>query len=224
MDFTSRLAQLEQRRNEILKHLEGRTVVLCLGDLNLLLSLSFKASHKPFLKGLCSAEAEAFSLVQRHQPNYLICHDRLLPGNGIDLIARCKAIQPSLRSLLVVCNPAGFELQTALKANVDAICNAERIGQGTVLQAFNCMAVGARYIDRDLIVNDNGIHKKLSPRQLEVLQQQHLGASTKQVARRLGVTENTAKGYQKQLYEKLGVSGRVQAVLEGLRLGLLQAN
>ena len=57
-----------------------------------------------------------------------------------------------------------------------------------------------------------------------MLQELCQGASTKEVAKRLGITENTAKGYEKQLYEKLDVSGRMQAVMEGLRLGLLQAN
>ena len=208
----------------ILKQLSGQTVVLCLGDLNQLLSHSFNAGKLVLIKGLCSAENEAFALVQRHQPQLLICHDQLLPGNGIQLIERCKAIQPKLQTLLVVTKPASFQLQAALKTGVDAICKAERIGQGTILQALKSIAIGSHYIDQGLLNSNAAATKKLSPRQLEVLQELCLGASTKQVAKRLGITENTAKGYEKQLYEKLDVSGRMQAVMEGLRLGLLQAN
>ncbi len=208
----------------ILKQLSGQTVVLCLGDLHQLLSHSFNAGELVLLKGLCSAENEAFALVQRHQPQLLICHDQLLPGNGIQLIERCKAIQPKLKTLLLVSKPASFELQLALKAGVDAICKASRIGQGTMAQALKSIAIGGHYIDQGLLNSNAAATKKLSPRQLEVLQELCLGASTKQVAKRLGITENTAKGYEKQLYEKLDVSGRMQAVMEGLRLGLLQAN
>ena len=208
----------------ILNQLSGQTVVLCLGDLNQLLSHSFNAGELVLLKGLCSAENEAFALVQRHQPQLLICHDQLLPGNGIQLIERCKAIQPKLKTLLLVSKPASFELQVALKAGVDAICKADRIGQGTILQALKSIAIGSHYIDQGLLNSNAAATKKLSPRQLEVLQELCQGASTKEVAKRLGITENTAKGYERQLYEKLDVSGRMQAVMEGLRLGLLQAN
>lgn len=198
--------------------------MLCLGDLNQLLSHSFNAGELVLLKGLCSAENEAFILVQRHQPQLLICHDQLLPGNGIQLIERCKAIEPKLKTLLLVSKPASFELQVALKAGVDAICKADRIGQGTILQALKSIAIGSHYIDQGLLNSNAVATKKLSPRQLEVLQELCQGASTKEVARRLGITENTAKGYERQLYEKLDVSGRMQAVMEGLRLGLLQAD
>lgn len=198
--------------------------MLCLGDLNQLLSHSFNAGELVLLKGLCSAENEAFVLVQRHQPQLLICHDQLLPGNGIQLIQRCKAIEPKLKTLLLVSKPASFELQVALKAGVDAICKADRIGQGTILQALKSIAIGSHYIDQGLLNSNAVATKKLSPRQLEVLQELCQGASTKEVARRLGITENTAKGYERQLYEKLDVSGRMQAVMEGLRLGLLQAD
>lgn len=208
----------------ILNQLSGQTVVLCLGDLNQLLSHSFNAGELVLLKGLCSAENEAFVLVQRHQPQLLICHDQLLPGNGIQLIERCKAIEPKLKTLLLVSKPASFELQVALKAGVDAICKADRIGQGTILQALKSIAIGSHYIDQGLLNSNAVATKKLSPRQLEVLQELCQGASTKEVARRLGITENTAKGYERQLYEKLDVSGRMQAVMEGLRLGLLQAD
>lgn len=208
----------------ILNQLSGQTVVLCLGDLNQLLSHSFNAGELVLLKGLCSAENEAFVLVQRHQPQLLICHDQLLPGNGIQLIQRCKAIEPKLKTLLLVSKPASFELQVALKAGVDAICKADRIGQGTILQALKSIAIGSHYIDQGLLNSNAVATKKLSPRQLEVLQELCQGASTKEVARRLGITENTAKGYERQLYEKLDVSGRMQAVMEGLRLGLLQAD
>jgi DNA-binding NarL/FixJ family response regulator len=208
----------------ILNQLSGQTVVLCLGDLNQLLSHSFNAGELVLLKGLCSAENEAFALVRRHQPQLLICHDQLLPGNGIQLIERCKAIEPKLKTLLLVSKPASFELQVALKAGVDAICKADRIGQGTILQALKSIAIGSHYIDQGLLNSNAVATKKLSPRQLEVLQELCQGASTKEVARRLGITENTAKGYERQLYEKLDVSGRMQAVMEGLRLGLLQAN
>ena len=199
MDLTPHLELLQERNQAIIKLIKGESVVLCLGDQNLLISHSFNPSHQALLKGLCSAEAEAVQLVKLHRPKFLVCHDKLLPGDGIELIKRCKASQPSLKTLLVVC-------------------------QGTVLQALQCLKQGSCYIDKGLRDRAAFEPNKLSPRELEVLQELHLGFDTKGIATRLGISPNTAKGYQKQLFQKLGVSRRMHAVLTGIQMGLLQAH
>ena len=224
MDLTPHLALLQERNQAIIELIKGESVVLCLGDQNLLISHSFNPSHQALLKGLCSAEAEAVQLVKLHRPKFLVCHDKLLPGDGIELIKRCKASQPSLNTLLAVCQPGNFQLQLALAAGADAICAADRIGQGTVLQALQCLKQGSCYIDKGLRDRAAFEPNKLSPRELEVLQELHLGFDTKGIANRLGISPNTAKGYQKQLFQKLGVSRRMHAVLTGIQMGLLQAH
>ncbi len=52
------------------------------------------------------------------------------------------------------------------------------------------------------------IHAELSPRQQQTLQHLLAGDSEKQVARKMGLSQNTVHGYVKALYRRFGVSSR----------------
>lgn len=59
----------------------------------------------------------------------------------------------------------------------------------------------------------------LSPRELSVLRLLADGASNKEIARGLGVAENTVKTHLANLYSKLGVRRRTEALAEARRRG-----
>ena len=53
----------------------------------------------------------------------------------------------------------------------------------------------------------------LTPRELEVLQLVGDGLANKQIARRLGITERTVKAHLTSVFQRIGVTDRVQAAL-----------
>jgi len=61
----------------------------------------------------------------------------------------------------------------------------------------------------------------LTPRELEILQHIAMGLSTREMAEKLFVSENTIKTHSGRLFDKLGVSRRTQAVHVGKQLGLI---
>lgn len=62
---------------------------------------------------------------------------------------------------------------------------------------------------------------QLSPRQHEVVGLMAAGMTNREIGAELGVTERTVKAYAGELYEKLGVRNRAEAVATAARLGLL---
>jgi DNA-binding NarL/FixJ family response regulator len=64
----------------------------------------------------------------------------------------------------------------------------------------------------------------LSPREAEVLSLLGQGLSVRAIASSLCVSLSTAKTYVARLYEKLGASNRAQAIMNALRLGLLESS
>jgi DNA-binding CsgD family transcriptional regulator len=62
----------------------------------------------------------------------------------------------------------------------------------------------------------------LTPRELEVLNLLAEGASNKPIARRLGISIQTAKFHVGSLLDKLDASGRTDAVAHAARLGVIQ--
>jgi DNA-binding CsgD family transcriptional regulator len=61
----------------------------------------------------------------------------------------------------------------------------------------------------------------LSPRERELLPLLEGGLRFKQIARELSISEPTAKGYARDLFRKLAVSSRAEAVFEARRQGLI---
>jgi DNA-binding NarL/FixJ family response regulator len=62
----------------------------------------------------------------------------------------------------------------------------------------------------------------LTPREQEVLRMLAEGLSNRQLARRLGISEHTAKFHVNSILEKLDSTTRTEAVVQAARLGLLR--
>ena len=62
---------------------------------------------------------------------------------------------------------------------------------------------------------------KLTARELEILRLAAKGMSNKDIALRLGLSLRTVKGYLADLFLKLNVASRTEAVIVGLRKGIL---
>jgi LuxR family maltose regulon positive regulatory protein len=68
-----------------------------------------------------------------------------------------------------------------------------------------------------------GLAESLSSRELEVLDLIAAGLTNQQIAARLYVSLHTVKSHARNIYAKLGVSSRTQAIAKGRALGLLPA-
>lgn len=117
----------------------------------------------------------------------------------------------------------------------------ERGASGYLLKSVDCAEMvraleevtsGGVYIDprvsRDLIqaVRKQGTAPAPQPegitaRELDVLTLAAQGLNNRLIADRLSLSESTVKTHLRSIYAKLGVSDRTQAVLQGLRSGLI---
>lgn len=61
----------------------------------------------------------------------------------------------------------------------------------------------------------------LTPRETEVLRAMAEGLANKEIAVRLGVSENTVKFHVASVMGKLGAGSRTEAVMQGIRLGIV---
>lgn len=71
-------------------------------------------------------------------------------------------------------------------------------------------------------LNRSAANNLLSERELEILQQLASGHSNKEIARALALTENTVKFHLKNIFSKLDVKKRTQALLQAQNLGLIE--
>ena len=62
---------------------------------------------------------------------------------------------------------------------------------------------------------------RLTPRELEVLALLAEGLDNRVIGRQLGISRSTVKHHLEGIFAKLGVHGRIEAVREGMRRGLV---
>ena len=62
----------------------------------------------------------------------------------------------------------------------------------------------------------------LTEREQEVFQLLVLNKSTKEIAKELGISEKTVRNHISNAIQKLGVEGRAGAVVELIRMGVLE--
>lgn len=76
-------------------------------------------------------------------------------------------------------------------------------------------------LERAKVLNPRRENDVLSDREYDVLLQLAVGQTNKEIARALELTENTVKFHLKNLYTKLSVNKRTQAIIEAQKRGLL---
>ena len=230
MDFSGRLAEVRDNVAQSNALLSGSRLVAAMGSRMALTLLVGATRPGVQLVGAVTQEAEALAKLQEQRADLLLCTDRLEQGNGGSLVAAAKRLSPPPRVLLIVTQPRRTMLiHTALQAGCDGLCLEANIGMGTVLRALRCIAGGASYLDGDLrstFLNslpglDGRPLTPLSARELEVLALMADSLNNLQIGRRLFLSPETVKSHVQHIGEKLQTRDRLQAVVHGIRLGLV---
>lgn len=73
-------------------------------------------------------------------------------------------------------------------------------------------------------VRDASLHRLgLTPREVEVLQLMHYGFTNKKIAQKLDLSSGTVRNLTSNIYRKMGVKNRTEAVKRAIDLGLLDS-
>ena len=170
-------------------------------------------------------EATCLAYLGRESYELLICTDYLEDGNGFELARKARAAQPSLRVVVLALGdviPAQYVEAPWLEA---VVAEAVFIGDQRPLQAA-VLAVMGHHSYRSPSLRSGTLPylscPRLTRREYEVLDLLASGLTDREIAERLVVSEETAKTYTKRLLKTLDVNNRLQAVLKGMRCGMVQ--
>ena len=90
-------------------------------------------------------------------------------------------------------------------------------GAPDVIKAVRMVALGKEVFDDD---GERSV-PKLTPRELEVLEEVATGATNREIGERLYLSPHTVKEHTSAIYRKLGVRNRAAAVKSAQRTGLI---
>ena len=170
-------------------------------------------------------EATCLAYLGREPYELLICTDYLEDGNGFELARKARSAHQGLRVVVLALGdviPAQYVEASWLEA---VVAEADFIGDQRPLQAA-VLAVMGRHSYRSPSLRSGTLPylscPRLTKREYEVLDLLASGLTDREIAERLVVSEETAKTYTKRLLKTLDVNNRLQAVLKGMRCGMVQ--
>ena len=146
---------------------------------------------------------------------------RLAYANALRKAGRAEESEAALVDLIRIIskkNATGLILNT--ESYVKLAKKAKEIfrtHEGDLL-SYKFLSALIRLHDHD---NTQSLPNGLTEREIEIIEQLAKGQSNKEIARQLELTENTIKFHMKNIFSKLGVNKRVQAISAARDLGLL---
>lgn len=149
----------------------------------------------------------------------LVLLDLGLPdGNGIDVLRTFRRACPKMRVVIVSATETSVLVAAALKAGAAGYI-PKTSTPDMIVAALGVIVAGGTYIPSQ-VMPEVGIKPVFTARQLEVLQLLAKGASNRDIARALGIADNTAKQHTHAVFQALNVTSRSQAIVAAVRLGI----
>jgi DNA-binding NarL/FixJ family response regulator len=169
---------------------------------------------------------DAVETVKKEKVDVVLMDVNLGPSmNGIEATRQVKEASPETKVLVLTMFTDPSTVAEAVKAGADGYLS-KGASRDTVVQAIHDLMEGRSVLDPNVTEGIFGrisgkTPQALSDRELTVLQELSHGRSTREVAEHIHVSEETVKTYLKQIFRKLGVHDRTEAVAEAFRRGLV---
>ena len=176
--------------------------------------------------------AELLYMLEEHDPDVVLLDWKMPRMDGLETARKIKAKNQAIKTLLLTGAPVEDSALDALDDGVDGFVH-KNISPAALSHAIREVANGRRFlgpeisqalIDRSRRPAENDKTVALSDREQEVLELMATSATYQEIADKLIISETTVRTYVKRIFTKLDQPNRTQAVVEGLRQGLISIN
>ncbi len=178
--------------------------------------------------GEAGTVAEALSSAADLKPDVVVTDIRLPDGSGLDITRQLRAARPSLGIVVLTMYAGDDHLFGALNAGASAFVPKQSPADEVVAAARHAYSSPNAFSAAELA---EAMKRRLAPtgpqlsqRESQVLHLLAEGMSVAGIAKKLYISESTAKTHISKLYGKLDAGNRAQALMTALRLGLLRAD
>jgi len=170
--------------------------------------------------------AQAFDYVIQHRPDVAVLDIQMPNGSGIEVTRHLRSEGLTLGVLILT----AFDDPPYVKAAVEAGANGYLLKSADadeLVSAVHAVYEGKKAFDAALTVQrlDNNASNqpiaKLSERERDILALAAQGLTNKAIGFQLSISDRTVQGHLANIYDRLGVSGRTEAVTRGVALGLI---
>lgn len=190
-----------------------------------LLSMALHAEPDFECVGVADSAAAAVEAAARLRPDVVVMDIEMPRRDGLSAARQIREMLPGT-AIAVVSAHGGPEWVTrAVRAGANGYVTKDG-SLPEMLDVLRRVRVGSMVTGRSVLIQlgqltDGEQPPALTEREREVLAWMCRGMAPKAIARALGISLHTCRGYVKSLYAKLGVGSQLQAVAKAQRLGLV---
>jgi DNA-binding NarL/FixJ family response regulator len=161
----------------------------------------------------------------------LVLMDIRMPGlDGVEATRRILAAKPTIRVVMLTAFETDRHVLQALQAGASAYVLKDADPQ-SLLSSIMAVHAGQRVVTGaaanrvvDMLTGSGptrAFYDNLTPREIEILTLLALGLANKQIAHRIKISDKTVRNHISNIYQKVKIADRYQAVLYAVRKGLV---
>ena len=169
----------------------------------------------------------AVKMADELKPDVVIMDIHMPELTGIEATRRILFNDPDIRILVLTAYDTPAYVHALLEAGADGFIL--KTAEFEVLyQALQEVAVGRKAFDDDVMAKASQLDdnysisiEALTKREIEVLTHVGYGRTNKEICKTLFISDRTVQGHLKNIYAKLGVTTRTEAVAVALQHGII---
>jgi two-component system NarL family response regulator len=165
---------------------------------------------------------EAITVYQEHRPDVMVLDLRMPKRDGVAVVQQVLLMDPKARMLIMTTYDGDEDIFRSLSQGAKGYLLKDAPRQ-EILSAIRSVSADQPYTSSQVAAK--AIRRmalpSLTQRELDVLQQLAQGRSNKDIARRLNISEGTAKTHVKAILTKLDAISRTEAVAVAHQRGLV---
>jgi len=165
---------------------------------------------------------DAVALYMEHRPDITLMDLQLPEMGGVDAIRAIRMVDAHARIIVLTMYKGDEDIHRAMEAGASTYLLKDTLADD-LPRIVREVHVGRRSLPPDVLarLEERAASPTLTPREIEVMKLVASGRRDKEIAVALSISAQTARVHMKNIFAKLGVSDRTEAMSVAIRRGII---
>ena len=205
--------------------LARRITVLCVDDHRIVregLRMIINSEPDMVVIDAAATGGEAIMRYQQHYPDITLMDLRLPDVSGVDAIREIRHLDADARIIVLTMYKGDEDIHRAIGAGASTYLLKDALADD-LPRIVREVHAGRQTLPPDVAarLEERAAHPTLTSREIEVMKLVAAGRRDKEIAVALAISAHTVRVHMKNIYTKLGVSDRTEAMSVAIRRGII---